>query len=198
MRALIAVALLAAAPPARAQDDAPHAKALYQAATRLYNVGDFRQALEKFKGAYLAKPDPSFLFNMGQCYRQLADPESAARQYRAYLRESPAAPNRAEVLRFIDDAEAEIARRAAQKPPTGVMPVEKPPAQEEAPPREEPLVAAAPPPKEEPRSRRGLWIGLGVGAAAVVVAALVIGLAVGLSGPAAPPGSTLGDYRVLP
>jgi tetratricopeptide (TPR) repeat protein len=202
MRLLLVLALAAQATAARADDDPVKARALFQAGTRQYNVGEFREALEKFKAAYLAKADASFLFNMGQCYRQLGDPEGAARQYRAYLREWPSAPNREEVMRFIGDAEKEIARRAAERPPTGVMPqqpheqpVQPPPPKVEPP----PIVVAQPPPPRpaEHPGRRGLWIGLGVGAGVLVVAAIAVGLALGLSG-ASPPATSLGDYRVLP
>src|SRR5262245_55920872 len=69
--------------------------------TKLYNIGEYQQALDHFKSGYLAKPSPMFLFNMAQCYRMLGQHEAAARQYRAYLREEPGAANRAAVEQFI-------------------------------------------------------------------------------------------------
>jgi len=56
--------------PAHADDKAT-ARAHYETATRLYDVGEYEKALAEFKAAYVAKDDPAFLFNIGQCYREL-------------------------------------------------------------------------------------------------------------------------------
>ncbi|MSP61949.1 MAG: tetratricopeptide repeat protein [Myxococcales bacterium] len=185
--AVALVALLATVGNARADDeDAKKARAHYTAATRYYNVGDFRQALESFKQAYIARADAVFLFNMGQCYRQMGEPEGAVRQYRAYLRESPEAPNRAAVEGFIVTAEQQIKEKAANVPPTGVMrspdPVEAAPkegspsvtAPKEAPPAASVVASPSGETGAEKPSRRGLWIGVAVGGAVAVVAAVTL------------------------
>ncbi len=68
-----------------ASADAPNrkAKTLFEEGLKHYNVGEYKEALQSFKDGYFAKPDPIFLFNMGQCYRQLGEPDAAARQYRS-------------------------------------------------------------------------------------------------------------------
>lgn len=60
-----------------------------QRGTKRYNLGDYQAALEAFKAACLAKPDPVFLFNIAQCHRQLADYGAAEKSYRAFLRVMP-------------------------------------------------------------------------------------------------------------
>src|SRR5436190_20755952 len=103
--------------PARAADDgaaARAARAKYGMGMKHYNVGRYREALKEFEAGYYLKPDPAFLFNLGQCHRQLGDHEDAARQYRAYLRAWPAAPNRADVEQFIREADAAIAKKGGK------------------------------------------------------------------------------------
>src|SRR5205823_3684071 len=85
-------------------------------------LGHFEEARQLYEVAHRAHPDPAFLFNIAQCYRMLDCPVEASRQYRAFLREAPGAPNRAEVEQRIRDMDAAVARREAAKPPTGVTP----------------------------------------------------------------------------
>ncbi len=177
MRALVVFAVLLGAASARG-DDRAAARRLYEAGTKHYNVGEYREALEAFKAAYFAKSDPVFLFNMGQCYRQLGEPDGAAREYRAYLRERPNAANRAEVEEFIAAAERELQRRAAAMPPTGTL---------------APDARAAAAAEPEARPPRRWWI-VGVVAAAVVLVAgaVTLGVLLGTSRDAAAGPNTLG------
>src|SRR4051812_43992999 len=115
MRAIVSLVVILAAAPAVADDATARAKALYQLGTKHYQVGEYRQALDAFKAGYLAKPNAAFLFNLGQCHRMLGELDEEVREYRAYLRESPNAPNRADVEGFIAGADAELARRQAEK-----------------------------------------------------------------------------------
>jgi tetratricopeptide (TPR) repeat protein len=196
---LIVVALAVAA-PARAEENenSKIAKAHYMAGVKHYNIGDYQDALTAFKSAYLRVADPVFLFNMGQCYRQLGDHDNAARQYRAYLRERPNAPNRVEVERFIAAADEQLAlqRKNVNLAPTGVERVETP--QEPPPPAVQPRPAPAPavtPAIEKPPEKKSRWwIGVvaGVGAA-VVVGAVAVGVAYALPNDApVPTGTTSG------
>lgn len=95
--------------PARA--DEAEAKRHYDRALRAYNLQEFKIALDEFRGAYNEKPDPAFLFNIGQCQRQLRQYEAAGKSYRAYLAQSPGAPNRDEVAALARQMEEK--RRAA-------------------------------------------------------------------------------------
>lgn len=118
--------------PSLAQEDDPAAaKAHFSRGTRLYEVGEYRQALDEFKSAHLAKPDPAFLYNIAQCHRQLGDLEQAATMYRRYLSASPNAKNRTEVEKRIDEIEADL---AAGKQKNASDPARVPPPQPVSPP----------------------------------------------------------------
>jgi tetratricopeptide (TPR) repeat protein len=139
MRAIsVAVVMLCAVSAARGTPG--EAKAHYEQAAKFYDLGDFKEALAEFKAAFLAHDDPVYLFNIAQCFRMLGDNEKAAMEYRAYLRRSPNAPNRARVEEFVAIAEKEIQRKANNVSPTGTMR----PNPSAAP---EPATVTAPPPK---------------------------------------------------
>jgi hypothetical protein len=92
---VLALALLPAV--ARAGDDAQRAKELFQQGTTLFNLGEFDKAIEAWQQGYKEKADPGFLYNIGQAYRLKGDATKAIFFYRGYLRNSPKAPNRAEI-----------------------------------------------------------------------------------------------------
>ncbi|HTA19118.1 MAG TPA: tetratricopeptide repeat protein [Polyangia bacterium] len=143
--------------PAAAGDEA--AQAHYKKARSLYNVSEYRAALDEFKQAYVEHEDPAFLYNIAQCHRQLGDYPEAITFYKRFLSESPKAPNRKDVQRLIAELEGKIG--APAKPPA---PVASAPAVEApAPP---PVVEAPPPPPavvEAPVRRAGLHLELGLG-----------------------------------
>jgi tetratricopeptide (TPR) repeat protein len=117
----------------QAADGVAKVRALYESGMAHYNLSEFDKALVDFKEGYRLKHDPAFLFNIGQCQRQLGDPAGAALTYRAYLRESPDAPNRAEVQKLVDAMDRAVAEQRAHQPPMGVTPpVEAPPPTAEA------------------------------------------------------------------
>jgi tetratricopeptide (TPR) repeat protein len=108
----LALILVAAATPARA-DEKAEARALYTDATRYYDLNDFAKALTLFRQAYLKFEDPVFIYNIGQCERQLGDKVAAVKSYRSYLRKAPEAPNREAVRKLIAQLEAAIAQESA-------------------------------------------------------------------------------------
>lgn len=116
------LASLAVQDPAHADasDDRARAMALFEQGTRYFNLGDYQTALPMFEQAYKVSGAAAFLFNLGQTHRMLHRPAEAARLYRAFLREEPAAPNRAEVEQRIKDMDD--AANLAQRPPIGVDP----------------------------------------------------------------------------
>jgi tetratricopeptide (TPR) repeat protein len=116
--ALICVSVLVAVPAFAQQPTLRSAKELYESGINHYNLSEWKEALVDFKEAYRRKPDAVFLFNIAQCYRQLGDPANAQLEYRAYLRETPDAPNREEVQRLITAMDEAI--KAQRQPPTGV------------------------------------------------------------------------------
>ncbi|HET6283013.1 MAG TPA: tetratricopeptide repeat protein [Polyangia bacterium] len=81
------------------------ARANFKQGTVYYNLNRYKDALVEFEAAYLAQPDPAFLFNIAQCHRKMGNTAEAVRFYRTYLREDPRAANRAEVEKRIGELE---------------------------------------------------------------------------------------------
>ena len=100
------------------------ARALFGQAEVKYNLGQFAEALDLYSKAYEVLPLPGFLFNIGQCHRNLARPERAIFFFQGYLRSSRKVANRELVERLIvqcqealkvEQAAAETRRRAAEQ-----------------------------------------------------------------------------------
>jgi hypothetical protein len=135
----------ASAAPATPPDktfDISKVEALFEKGQRHYDLGEYPAAIEAFKSAYAMMPDPSFLFNLGQSYRQMRNCRDARASYKAYLRHAPD-DDRAKVVKFISDMEACI--RA-----------------------EEARLAALQPPPQPPRSKRYRWAGMATAGAGVL------------------------------
>jgi tetratricopeptide (TPR) repeat protein len=132
----LVLALALVAPTARAQpdDNTARAKVYFDAANKHYDLREFSAAIDSFKKAYELLPEPIFLFDIAQAYRQLRECENSAAFYRTYLRNAPSADNRAKVDKFIvemDDCaktqqserdataarDRELRDRAQQQPP---------------------------------------------------------------------------------
>jgi hypothetical protein len=95
---LLAGFVLGPLPLRAAESDKAIARAHYETATRLYEVREYAEALKEYKSAYVAKPDPAFLFNIGQCYRKLGKNAEALDFFQQFLKKAPAdEPNRAQV-----------------------------------------------------------------------------------------------------
>jgi hypothetical protein len=165
------------------------AKEAFKRALQHYNLGDFKDALDGFKEAYLDYPDPSFLFNIGQCQRQLGLKQEALLSYRAYLREAGEPRNRDEVQNLIHTLEQSIKDEelARHGKPEGAMipgdtgaPAEKPAnatTTTTTAPGATLTASETPPPQREPVYKKW-WLWTAVGVVAVGVG---VGLGVGLS-----------------
>jgi tetratricopeptide (TPR) repeat protein len=81
------------------------AKEHFNQGNRHYELGHYQDALGEFETAYMAVPDPVFLFNIAQCHRKMGHDKEAASFYKSYLRNAPNAPNRAEVQKRIQELE---------------------------------------------------------------------------------------------
>jgi tetratricopeptide (TPR) repeat protein len=99
-----------------ANDAVARAKAADASARVHYNLREYAAAIADYRRAFEALPDPLFLFNIAQAYRQFRDCENARVMYRNYLRERPAADNRAKVEQFIVEMDA-CAAQATQPTP---------------------------------------------------------------------------------
>ncbi len=182
--ALAATALAGPRPAAAAVPEDPasrEAKALYVEGVKHYNLGHYDDAIKAFEAGYLKRPDASFLFNLGQCYRMKHDPEQEVQKYRAYLRAAPEAPNRAAVEGFIKTAEEELRQKAAAEAAAAGKPSIEPRADGQG-------RSAAIPPAEAPGARatptplyKRWWLWTLVGGVVAVGAGVGVGVALATS-----------------
>ncbi len=129
---LIAIVVAFAPRPASAEEPAMRAaKRHYDRGEKLFALGKFDEALDEYQKAFDAKPLPGFLFNIGQCYRNLGETDSAIFTYKKFLKLDPDAPNREKVQATIDKLEEEKARGESERlkltePKREPPPVERP------------------------------------------------------------------------
>jgi tetratricopeptide (TPR) repeat protein len=219
--AVVAVALLATVARPRlgsaAEDDKLAAKAHFETATRFYDLREYAKALDEYKAAYMAKPDPAFLFNIGQCYRKLGKKSDALEFFNQYLKKAPADdPNRQQVEARMRDLEAESDGAATATPAHTIAPAPTPsavpapvtipppmvPPPVASPPGVQPdgLTFAAPAPAQAEVSERPfyktwwLWTGVGV----VVAGAVTVAVLASRGGGTDVPHTALGSQPVLP
>jgi tetratricopeptide (TPR) repeat protein len=121
-------------PLAKPKDDV--AREHLQQANKLYRVREFEKAIDEYKAGALREDAPLFLYNLGQCYRQLGRYEEAIWQYERFLsRAQPTGELKASVEGFIQQMRAELEKRAMSQPPTEPAPeLSKPVATSTAPP----------------------------------------------------------------
>lgn len=104
--------LLLSLTQANAQEVPPEkqaqAQAKYEEGERHYKLGEFTTALSLYRESYLLSGAPDLLFNIAQCHRQLKNYEEALKTYKAYLRDVPESPVRADVEAFIRQMEEKI------------------------------------------------------------------------------------------
>ena len=91
----------------------------YDKATRLYYLRKYSEAVAEYEAIYLLSADPVMLYNIAQCHRQNDEPEQAAQFYKNYLRNAPAATNRADVEKKITEMER-LAEDRRKLPPASV------------------------------------------------------------------------------
>jgi tetratricopeptide (TPR) repeat protein len=121
---LVMLSLVAAVAPRTAHADDPATRAArrhFERGEKLFALGRFDDALDQYQAAFDAKPIPGFLFNIGQCHRNLGDYDQAIFSFKKYLKLDPDAPNRDAVEKLIDELEDKKARgeadRFVRKPP---------------------------------------------------------------------------------
>lgn len=119
------MSLALAGEPGKTADPAKAAAlAHFETARRLYEVREYAKALEEYKAAYVAKPDPAFLFNIGQCHRKLGQNAQALDFFQQYLKKAPPDdPNRPQVEARIADIQAEEQAKVPRVPETRPLPV---------------------------------------------------------------------------
>ena len=161
--ALVLVAWLCAAAPARASEDIDLAKKYFTLGSELFNRGDYKAALAQFEESFKYSRKPELLYNMARCHELLGQHEQALSFYDRYL---TSAPENAEVIRsrvanlkqLIAKKREEASRKAAAARKPAPVPVKEP----------EPTSSSA-------MSVAG-WALVGVGGAALVAGAVLGGL----------------------
>jgi tetratricopeptide (TPR) repeat protein len=106
---VLVVVLLTGVGAARAADPtAEKARAHFQQGDTYFKLERYANALQEFEQAYLAKQDPSFLYNIAQCHRLMGKRVEAIRFYKRYLNDAPAAANRPVAEKHIRDLESAL------------------------------------------------------------------------------------------
>jgi hypothetical protein len=85
----------------------------FQKGQNLYDLRQYEDAQKEYAEAYKAKPDPVFLFNIAQCYRQMGQNDrryykDALYYYRRYLSKLPNAPNANQTRELIGEVEKKV------------------------------------------------------------------------------------------
>lgn len=165
-RLLLALAVTALVAGAAFADDAAlrSAKRHFERGEKLYALAKFGDALDEYQKAFDARPLPEFLFNIGQCYRNLGDYDSAIFSYRKYLTLARDASNREQVEQLIADLQAKLDAKK-QQATSAQLGLQRPPPAPPGPPAPPPQPAARPLYKQW-----WLWTGIAViGAGSVAI-----------------------------
>jgi tetratricopeptide (TPR) repeat protein len=110
-RLLLLFTLVLGVGVAHADDPATRAARRYfERGEKLFALGRFDEALEQYQEAFDAKPLPGFLYNIGQCYRNLGDYDQAIFSFKKYLDLEPDASNKDAVEELITELEDKKAR----------------------------------------------------------------------------------------
>jgi hypothetical protein len=125
IRILVVSLVLLSSAAARADEAA--ARKSFEAGERAYNLGEFDKAVELFRKAFEEWPEPAFLFNLAQTYRQAGDCKQAAFFYKRFLalkEDDTKKPLRAELKQEVEkrivELEECVKREIASKPPTAL------------------------------------------------------------------------------
>lgn len=180
----LSFACLAVAQPKKNADEQA-ARTLFADGQKAYDLGEFDRALTLYSDAYKLKPLPGFLFNIGQCHKQLGNFERAAFFFGRFVDNSkPEAANvalakelkadmekrqaeKVEAERKAADEKAAAERAAAEKSKPADAPVAPP-----LTPAELSTLPPPPPPVVEPEPvTKKAWFWVVIGGAVVATAA---------------------------
>ena len=139
---LVALLLMSGRPSRAADPRLDAARAHSQEGDSYYKLEKYANAITEYEQAYLAKPDPSFLYNIAQCHRLMGQGAEAIKFYRRFLKDAPTAPNRAVAEKHIRDLED---ASPGTHPPAA--PLAPPVTSSRPPPVTPPPVSVIPPPE---------------------------------------------------
>lgn len=107
----LSLACVALAQPKKNADEQA-ARALFADGQKAYDLGEFERALTLYSDAYKLKSLPGFLFNIGQCHKQLGNYERAAFFFGRFVDNSnPEAAN----VALAKELKADMEKRQAEK-----------------------------------------------------------------------------------
>ena len=117
-------------------------------ANQLADVNKCKAAIPEYTKAIRLLKDPTLLFNRAECYRRTGEAQKAIADYRKFLVQLPAAPNRGQVENQIAALEKKPARAVVAVTPAA--PVASPPIPRVATPRPPAEPPPPPPPEASP------------------------------------------------
>lgn len=165
------------------------ARALFMAAQVAFDEGRFESAVQYFLQSYRLSARPELLYNIGNTYDRLQQPEQALEYFDRYMRERPTAENhlqveaRARLLRqSVEARRAQPTTAGAPSPAVAPTPQQTAEAHVQANEAPTPQAASAPQAATTVDADSGpnwlLWTGVG----AAVIAATVVTVVIATSG----------------
>lgn len=88
-------------------EDLARARRAFKKGEKLYALAKFGDALKEYERAFEIVELPEFLFNIGQCQRNLEQFDEAIFSFKQFLTRKPDAPNKAAVEELIAELEAQ-------------------------------------------------------------------------------------------
>jgi tetratricopeptide (TPR) repeat protein len=116
MVAVLLLALPIAAQPLGDKERTEQARAHFEMGKAHFNLGEYEAAVREFEAGYRLKPQPLFLYNLGNAARRAGQAKKALDAFRSYLAERPQAPERRDVLQRIEELQQKLAEPPAPSP----------------------------------------------------------------------------------
>lgn len=171
------------------------ANSYFERGNRLYQRGQYPEAVTELKAGYALDPRPEFLYALGQAERKRGDCKAAIAYYQAFVDSGPSPQRTVAVLVQIDRCKQELTAAAPAAPPV-VEPLVAPPAPAPAiapAPAPAGVASAQAAPERKPLYRRW-WLWTVVGG--VVVVGAGVGVAVALASQRSSFNGTLPDLVI--
>ena len=113
---LVGLTLATLSGTARGDGAKDQARGEFDKAQIQYKVGHFQEALEGYSRAYELFPAPAFLFNIGQCHKNLKNYERAVFFFEGYLRDEKNPDKRALAEELLAESRVALDKQAARAP----------------------------------------------------------------------------------
>ena len=102
----LAISLVAPDPlEAQTKNKKQQARASFKAGQQQFKEKEYGEALKLFQKANKLHPHPDILFMVAQCHRNLKQYSAAVKSFKGYLEAKPAAEDKAQVKRLIEELE---------------------------------------------------------------------------------------------